>query len=116
VQTREGGCDIVGLEWLSLEVKRVEQAGMIGAWWGQTLRQADQAEGRLKAEGKKGKDGKRIRVVPVLLHKQNYGQWKCRMRYWIEVGPGKRMLATFNVDIETFKFWFRERLRSELIG
>jgi hypothetical protein len=90
-QTLEGGCDIAGLDWMSLEVKRVENASGIGSWWAQTLRQAGT-----------GKDGRSERV-PVLLHRQNNQPWKCRMRVPIGGLGGPTVLV-----------WFRYKVRCEL--
>ena len=62
-QSRGGGYDILGLEWLALEVKHRE-ALHIPKWWEQTLRQA--------------KDGQ----LPFLMWKRNGLGWSCRTYLW----------------------------------
>jgi len=64
-QTREGGYDVVGIEWMALEVKRQETLD-VENWWKQTLKQA----GDLK--------------VPVLVYRQNRKAWQVVM--WGGVG------------------------------
>lgn len=103
LQTREGGCDIAGMEWMALEVKRVENQSMINQWWQQTLRQAGPTSG-----------GGVHERVPVLLYRPNNVAWKCRMRVPIAGIGGPTILATITVDIQTFLVWFRYRVRAEL--
>lgn len=88
-QTREGGHDIVGLEWLAIEVKRQETLD-VEAWWRQTLAQA-------------GRD-----KVPVLVYRQNRKAWHVVM--WGEVG-GMRCRVT--ISILTFKAWFLQELDNQ---
>lgn len=94
-QRYEGGYDIEGLPWLALEVKRQENAGMLGSWWKQCLK------------------GCRERQLPVLLWRVNYGQWNVRFRPLLVVGS-KKIRVTANVDIGTFLVYFEERLRMDL--
>lgn len=61
VQSRSGGYDILGLDWLALEVKRHETLS-IPQWWRQTIKQA-------------GPD-----QVPLLMYRQNRSKWKFRVR------------------------------------
>jgi hypothetical protein len=95
MQARKGGCDMVGLDWISLEVKRQEKV-QVSVWWKQTLRQC--------------KDGQ----TPVLLYRENHAPWKCRMRVRLELGGGKQLLATVDIDIATFLLYFRHRTKHEL--
>lgn len=105
MQTMEGGCDVAGLEWMSLEVKRVENQSGLNGWWAQALRQAN--------------FGKPNEKTAVLMYRPNNSQWKVRMRVPIAVernmrGP-KMIRATVTVDIQTFLVYFRERLKVELV-
>lgn len=60
-QTRDGGCDIVGVEPFSIEVKNHRKL-CINQWWRQTTEQAKADE------------------VPVLIyHIPNTSQWLCKM-------------------------------------
>ena len=49
-QTRDGGFDIAGLEWMALEVKRQETLN-VKAWWEQTCRQAGTDEFGMPLKG-----------------------------------------------------------------
>lgn len=42
VQSRDGGCDLLGVDGAAIEVKRAQSAsrGMLSAWWQQAERQA----------------------------------------------------------------------------
>lgn len=61
MQSRQGGYDLVGLDWLALEVKRHETLS-VGAWWTQTLKQAGPGQ------------------IPVLMYRQNRTPWRFRVR------------------------------------
>lgn len=53
-QTRDGGFDIAGLEWMALEVKRQETLN-VKAWWEQTCRQAGTDEFGMPLKGQENK-------------------------------------------------------------
>lgn len=59
-QYQRGGHDIVGIDWLALEVKRQEEL-QIEAWWRQTLAQASST------------------MVPVLAFRQSRKPWRVMM-------------------------------------
>lgn len=100
-----GGCDVHGLDWIALEVKRQETI-KLEQWWAQTLEQAGQTR------------------EPVLFYRSNNEAWKVCMwgallcpvaedvglvglsRTWWRV--------RVQVDVETFLRWFRTRLVAEL--
>lgn len=89
--------DIDGVPWIALEVKRVENLSGIGGWWRQTL------------------DSTREGQTPVLIYRQNHGQWKVRMRVPVRAG-GKGapvVKCTVTVDLPTFLVWFEQRMRYE---
>ena len=58
MQSHKGGCDLAGLDWLSLEVKYQEAENMT-SWWEQTKRQA-------------GKERE-----AVLFYRKNHAKWRC---------------------------------------
>lgn len=60
VQSREGGYDVIGLDWLALEVKRHENL-QVSTWWKQALRQAKEGQ------------------IPVLMYRQNRTPWRFRV-------------------------------------
>jgi hypothetical protein len=98
LQSDVGGCDIVGLDWLSMEVKFYKELipSNIAKWWEQTLRQA----------GPK---------VPILFYRKNRGDWHVRMEgVLVCCGLRGSVSAVVTVDIETFGRWFRNRLWWEL--
>jgi hypothetical protein len=99
LQSDCGGCDLHGLEWLALEVKRQETLN-VAAWWDQTVRQA--TNGR----------------VPVLLYRRNGERtWHAVMWAWMPCvagGDGGGQWVRATVEIESFLTWFRSRLYLEL--
>lgn len=89
-QSRSGGHDLVGLETyqLSVEVKRVEAAG-INRWWQQAVRQAGSE------------------LTPVLAWRRNHQPWRFRVRAWVH--PAEVQLD-IDLELEPFKSWFQARL------
>lgn len=63
MQSREGGHDLVGIDWLAIEVKRHERLS-VESWWGQTLKQAERRPGS----------------VPFLMYRQNRMPWRFRVQ------------------------------------
>jgi hypothetical protein len=103
LQAHSGGCDLFGLHWLSLEVKRQETPA-VESWWRQTLEQCARHQ------------------TPVLVWRQNHQPWRVRM--WGEIrtcapkteigSRGRHIPLIVEMDFEMFKKWFRERLSWEL--
>lgn len=84
MQNRSGGYDLVGLDWLALEVKRREKVEL-REWWEQTLRQTQEGQ------------------IPLLMWKQNYRPWRFRTRLWaVRTGA-----LTVDLDRENFEMWLR---------
>ncbi len=96
LQSDSGGCDIAGLEWLSLEVKHHETP-QINQWWQQTLRQA----GKYK--------------FPTLFYKANRVPWKVRMRLWLPLKGWDGEWVVGDVDPAVFIKYFSARMESELL-
>lgn len=99
LQAHSGGCDVYGLEWLSMEVKRQENGSGLGSWWRQTLQQA------------------RADQTPVLVWRANRQPWRVRMRVPVRVGSGagaKLVTMTVDVDWDSFLVYFETRVRYEL--
>ena len=59
MQSREGGYDLVGLDWLALEVKFQENE-QINSWWQQTLRQTSASQ------------------IPVLFYRRARQPWRVK--------------------------------------
>lgn len=91
-QSRSGGYDIVGLDWLALEVKRQETLE-INAWWKQTLRQC------------------RDDQEPVLMYRQNNKKWLVIML--VDVHP-EHLTCRATLELENFLKYFRIRVMEEL--
>jgi len=69
-----GGCDIVGLPWLAIEVKRCETL-LLDQWWQQCISQRQNSS-----------------AMPVLVYRQNKQTWRVRLYaglpYWVDLnGP-----------------------------
>lgn len=60
-QVRIGGCDLIGIDWMAIEIKRHETL-QVSTWWKQTVRQAMRGQ------------------VPVLMYRQNRSPWRFRIR------------------------------------
>lgn len=94
-QVRGGGHDLVGLDWLAVEVKRQENLNVSG-WWAQTLRQADTVGG-----------------VPFLMWRQNRKKWHFRVRVPVaHYGPEASGVQHLDVDMQEpqAKLWFQGEL------
>lgn len=102
MQAHKGGHDLLGLDWLALEVKHQEQF-MIASWWQQTKEQATKASQLLNIE-----------VEPVLFYRKNHVQWRVIMRGYLDVQGGGRVRCPVNIPPEAFLVWFKLRLLAEL--
>jgi hypothetical protein len=94
-QTRGGGYDLVGVDWLALEIKRQEQLS-VNTWWKQTLSQANEDQ------------------IPVLIYRQNKQKWKVIMMGGVKVAPRKWKMVRMEVALEPFLRWFELKLKEEL--
>ena len=100
MQSARGGYDIIGLEWLALEVKRREQvmaSGIMG-WWNQTKEQA------------------MANQEPVLFYRHNGVSWNVMMYGYLCVGQngGMRVRGPVVVNLPHFVAWFELRIIHEL--
>ena len=97
MQSHKGGYDIVGLDWLALEVKHQETL-LINQWWVQTITQAGDSK------------------VPVLIYKQNRVKWRVVMYGYLPVGGDWIDWPRTPVDItlESFLIYFRLMVANEL--
>lgn len=98
VQTQNGGHDLVGLDWLAIEVKwYAEIKSHLPRWWAQCLRQAE----AVKAE-------------PILIYKANGSKWQVRMWGRLEIEPGRRLRVPVDISWDDFAVWFEKRCEVEL--
>lgn len=94
MQSHKGGYDLVGLDWLALEVK-FHKTLAVNQWWKQTVAQA-----------KAGQE-------PVLFYRQNNAAWRVRMRGQLRVGSDF-VRAPVDIAVEAFLAYFELRLKKEL--
>jgi hypothetical protein len=92
MQADGGGCDIHGIAWLALEVKRCETL-QVEQWWHQCVSQA-------KAD-----------QLPVLVYRQNGCKWRVRLTLVVAVLDGT---VTADIAFDHFCNWLREALRRQL--
>lgn len=106
VQTRSGGFDLDGLDWIAIEIKHHQEIkSKINGWWQQTLRQAGPVEdsnGVVKYTRE-----------PVLIYKANGSRWHVRMFVRAEIAPGKRLRIPADIAWEDFLVWFEMRAMVE---
>ena len=103
MQAHKGGHDLLGLDWLALEVKHQEQF-TIASWWQQTKEQAAKATQLLNIE-----------VEPVLFYRKNNVQWRVIMYGYLDVQGGGRVRCPVSIAVEAFLVWFKLRLEKELL-
>lgn len=82
MQSDGGGYDLHGVPWLAPEIKRVERL-QVSKWWRQACGQAND------------------RQMPVLLWRQNKGEWHARVR---------DARGTRDMDLREFMRWFERHL------
>lgn len=134
MQTRNGGFDIAGLDWIALEIKRHETL-QIPAWWAQTKEQAlvKQRSGGGKgctAGEPQGQGSRPYERIPVLMYRKNRSPWRVMMYGYLEglqepgergtmvsaPKPGQTPRVRCNVDItmEAFLAWFKMQLKQRI--
>lgn len=93
----EGQGDIVGLEWLSIEVKRVENnlPSGLNSWWEQAKVQAHAQQ------------------APVLFHRMNDQEWKIRTYVLTLVGD-KQIKLPVDMAWKIFRIWLREMIKARV--
>lgn len=94
-QTRSGGCDLIGLDWLALEVKRQETLNL-NAWWAQTMASA-----------------KQIGAEPVLMYRQNNKPWRIRMVGLLPNVPNSARVI-MEISLEAFLIYVKERTKMHI--
>lgn len=97
LQSDEGGSDVAGLPWLSIEVKYHAKIppGKLKQFWLQTLEQAG------------------MQKVPVLFYRRNATGWAVMMTGMLGA-PGWGYTVPVTVSPSDFLLWFRTRLHQEL--
>ena len=93
MQSRSGGYDIVGLEWLALEVKFQESLS-VDQWWQQTIQQTKCGQ------------------VPVLIYRKSHVKWKVMMP--VSITPACQVRGI--VDLDAFLLFLEQRILFSLIS
>lgn len=93
LQANKGGYDLLGLDWLAVEIKRQETV-QLKTWWAQTVQQA---AGTREA---------------VLLYKTNRSPWRALVQNYLVVGA-LHLPAVVELDETTFLDWFDAMLERE---
>ena len=89
--------DVIGLPWIALEVKRVENLSGRGSWWKQVL------EATLEFQ------------TPVLAYRKNHAPWTFRLRVPVRCGL-KHLVLTTEMAEREFLFWFEHMLITRIRG
>lgn len=82
MQTHRGGYDLVGLEWLSMEIKHQEVL-KVDEWWEQCIMQTRPGQ------------------IPVLMYKQNNIKWRVR----VTARVGDRTIPV-EIGVDDFLLYF----------
>jgi len=90
-----GQSDVTGLEWLSIEVKRVENdlPSGLNAWWEQCKRQAHEHQ------------------QPVLFHRMNGREWNVRT-YIFTLCDKTQIKLPVDMEWRVFRVWLKEMIKS----
>ena len=98
MQSLKGGHDIVGLDWIAIEIKHHETL-QLSKWWEQTRKQA----GGIK--------------IPVLLYKKSRQGFRVIMNGRLPIGhegEGGLERAVVDISLPAFLKYFEKRLKFEL--
>lgn len=106
VQTREGGHDLVGVEWCAIEVKW-QETNFQNAWWNQTVEQAAHVSNMF------GRD-----VEPVLFYKRNHQPWRVVTLMFKEVIGADEVKTVYRyratLELDAFVDYFKRRMWAEV--
>lgn len=95
-QSNNGGYDIIGLEWIALEIKRQEKEN-ISAWWAQTKKQAKPNQ------------------QPVLIYRANNQPWRVMLEVAIYEN-NQLLVMPAQISLDNFLQWFKIKLTSNLLN
>ena len=92
-QADSGGCDVGGVSWMALEVKKAKHL-QPQMWWSQAKEQAAKAG-----------------TIPVLVYRKDYGHyWYVRMNADVRV-KNQRITAPMDMKFPVFVKWFELMLK-----
>ena len=93
-QSRAGGFDVSGLDWLALEVKR-QESDQVSQWWQQCKRQAGES------------------CVAVLVYRKSRTPWRVRMFGYVDAGAS-RIRCPVDISMDAFLAYLHVRIIWEL--
>lgn len=94
-QSRGGGYDLKGLEWLAIEVKRQERSNLT-AWWEQTLKQCGEHQ------------------IPFLIHRANHQPWRVRTILPVVIYRGTTIRVTVDMERPEWTLWLQYEAHARL--
>jgi hypothetical protein len=95
-QSRGGGYDLKGIEWLAIEVKRQERSNL-KLWWKQTLEQTGNGQ------------------VPFLIHRANHQPWRVRTLMPVGICGGRNVLPlVVDLEREQWSIWLQYEVHARL--
>lgn len=99
LQADGGGCDLVGVPGMAIEVKR-HAVLRVNSWWEQTVKQAERIGGS----------------IPVLLYRQDRGKWQARIYAKLPVNREEALTMPVDLGMSDFTVWAVEYLKARLIA
>jgi hypothetical protein len=125
-QSADGGVDIVGIDFLAVEVKHHAKPAL-NSWWRQTLEQAsilsekrrfctdgDEMTSREKTSSPSPSPSwSRERPLPVLFWKIHGGKWNVRTMVRIPIALGASTQTAGDISLTAFQEWLKQRLLAD---
>ena len=99
LQSDGGGCDLVGVPGMAIEVKR-HAVLRVESWWKQAVSQAERIGGS----------------IPVLLYRQDRGKWQARVYAKLPINCEEALSMPVDLGIKEFSEWAVEYLKARLIA
>lgn len=94
MQSRNGGFDVAGMEWMALEIKHHETLN-VPQWWDQTKHQAGQSR------------------IPILMYKKNNVKFRVVMFGYLPAGD-KRVRCPVDITLDAFLAYFEQMVKAQL--
>ena len=99
LQSDGGGCDLVGVPGVAIEVKR-HAVLRVESWWKQAVSQAERIGGS----------------IPVLLYRQDRGKWQARVYAKLPIDCKEALSMPVDLEMPDFTKWAVEYLKARLIA
>lgn len=99
LQADGGGCDLVGVPGMAIEVKR-HAVLRVNSWWEQTVKQAERIGGS----------------IPVLLYRPDRGKWQARVYAKLPINCEEALSMPVDLPLQEFNIWAVEYLKARLVA